>query len=73
MNLKMPIYHCTCGQSLLIVPDVLEMERAIRDHLVAHKKVTGEALSELDLTEKVIACLNEALGEHSLQDQVSPA
>ena len=73
MNVKMPIYHCTCGQSLLIVPDILEMEKAIRDHLIEHKKVTGEALTELDLTEKVIACLNEELGEESLQDQVSHA
>jgi len=69
----MPIYQCTCGQSLLIVPDISEMEKAIRAHLVEHKKITGEALTEIDLTEKVIACLNDALGEESLQDQVSHA
>jgi hypothetical protein len=55
------------------VPDILEMEKAIRDHLIEHKKITGEVLTELDLTEKVIACLNEELGEESLQDQVSHA
>ena len=57
----MPVYHCTCGRSLLIVPDISEMEKAIRKHLAQHKKITGKAISEYDLTENIIACLSEAL------------
>lgn len=43
------------------MPDILEMEKAIRNHLTEHKKITGRAISEYDLTEKIIACLAEAL------------
>ena len=50
----MPVYECTCGQRILIVPDVAAVDRAIKNHLLVHKKSTGKTLSEQKLTEGIL-------------------
>ena len=58
---KMPIYRCSCGKEILIVPDLEKMVLAISNHLVEHKELTGERLSELYLTQEILACLNKKI------------
>ena len=58
---KMPIYRCSCGTEILIVPDLQKMIIAISNHLVEHKKLTGQRLSELFLTQEVLKCLSEKI------------
>jgi len=50
----MPIYNCACGNRILIVPDFHAMNLAIKNHLVAHKKLTEQPLSEEILTQEII-------------------
>jgi hypothetical protein len=42
----MPIFNCVCGTNILIVPDLAEMNRAIKNHVIEHKKLTGLRLTE---------------------------
>jgi hypothetical protein len=58
---KMPIYRCSCGAEILIVPDLNKMIQAISNHLVEHKKITGERLSEIYLTQEILACLSKKI------------
>ena len=58
---KMPIYKCSCGTEILIVPDLDEMALAISNHLVEHKKLTGKRLSEIYLTQEILACLSKKI------------
>jgi hypothetical protein len=53
----MPIFLCDCGVQLLIVPDVHAMDRAIENHLVLHKQLTGKTLKEQELTERILSVL----------------
>ncbi len=55
----MPIYHCTCGKALLIIPDIAQMALAIRAHLIEHKIITGKWLTEKKLTEEILLCLTD--------------
>ncbi len=59
MRGKMPIYHCSCGVDLLVVPDIPNMVLAIRAHLIEHKMVTGKRLTEACLTKEIISCLSD--------------
>jgi hypothetical protein len=43
---KMPIFKCSYGESILIVPDLPEMDKAIRRHIIEHKRITGQRLKE---------------------------
>ena len=45
-NVGMRVYCCSCGAKILIVPDLSEMDKAIKKHLILHKKITGQRLSE---------------------------
>ena len=58
---KMPIYRCSCGVEILIVPDLDKMVLAISDHLVEHKNLTGQNLSEIYLTQEILACLSKKI------------
>jgi hypothetical protein len=42
----MPIIKCTCGEKILVVPDLSAMERAIKNHKAKHKGVNEELLTE---------------------------
>ena len=56
----MPVFNCPCGVKILIVPDLPEMNRAIEHHLVLHKKITGEALSEEILAQEILIAIAQA-------------
>jgi hypothetical protein len=58
---KMPICYCTCGSKILIVPDLPAMNKAIRNHIIEHKKLTGQSLTEEDLTNQVIKVISQEL------------
>lgn len=43
----MPLIHCRCGQTILVLPDVKAMNRAIENHIATHKiksKASAERL-----------------------------
>ena len=59
----MPIFSCVCGTKILIVPDLVAMDKAIKNHLIEHKKITGLDLTEEILTEEILKVLISALNE----------
>ena len=62
-NKIMPIFSCVCGTKILIVPDLVAMDKAIKNHLIEHKKITGLDLTEEILTEEILKVLINALNE----------
>lgn len=56
---KMPIVTCSCGKQILIVPDLAQMNRSIKAHLVEHKKLTGQAITEDDMAELILAAISQ--------------
>jgi hypothetical protein len=34
---KKPVFRCSCGVKILIVPDLPEMKKAIKNHIVEHE------------------------------------
>jgi hypothetical protein len=57
---KMPVFICPCGIKILIVPDLSEMTKAIANHLIEHKKITGQDLSEEALAQEIIIAIAQA-------------
>jgi hypothetical protein len=55
----MPIVTCSCGKQILIVPDLAQMNRSIKAHLVEHKKLTGQAITEDDMAELILAAISQ--------------
>jgi len=53
----MPVFDCPCGLSILIVPDLPEMNKAIKNHIVEHKKLTGKRLTEEILTQEILKAI----------------
>jgi hypothetical protein len=53
-TMLMPIYNCSCGMQILIVPDLSEMVTAIKNHVSVHRKITGQRLSEGFLTQEIL-------------------
>ena len=51
---KMPIFKCSCGIEILIIPDMPEMNKAIKAHITEHKRVTGKQLKEENFTEDIL-------------------
>ena len=60
---KMLIFNCVCGTNILIVPDLAEMNRAIKNHLMEHKKLTGLRLSEDNFTQEILKAVITAINE----------
>jgi hypothetical protein len=56
---KMPIVTCSCGKQILIVPDLTEMNRSIKVHLVEHKKLTGQDITEDEMAELVLEAISQ--------------
>lgn len=56
---KMPIFNCSCGIKILIVPDLPAMNEAIENHLIEHKKITGQDLSEENLAQEILIAITE--------------
>jgi len=60
---KMPIFTCSCGIKILIIPDMPEMNKAIKNHLIEHKKLTGSSLTEESLTQEILKVIIKAINE----------
>jgi hypothetical protein len=60
---KMPIFNCSCGIEILIIPDIHEMNRAIKNHLIEHKKTTGLGIAEETLTQEILKAIIHAINE----------
>ena len=60
---KMPIFNCSCGLEILIIPDIAEMKRAIKNHLIEHKKSTGSGIAEETLTQEILKAIINAINE----------
>jgi hypothetical protein len=56
---RMPIVTCSCGKQILIVPDLAEMNRSIKAHLVEHKKLTGQTITEDELAELILEAISQ--------------
>lgn len=56
---EMPIFKCSCGIRILIVPDLPEMVATIKRHLIEHRKATGQHLSEKLLAEEILKELSK--------------
>ncbi len=70
MKGKMPIYRCSCGAQILVVPDIPKMVLAIRAHLIEHKMITGKKLTEARLTKEIISCLSDQQADECLNGWV---
>ena len=51
---RMPMFKCSCGANILIVPDLPEMDKAIQAHIIEHKKMTGQRLKENIIIELIL-------------------
>jgi hypothetical protein len=60
---KMPIFSCSCGIEILIVPDIPKMNIAIKNHLKEHKKLSGTDITEELLTQEILKAISKALPE----------
>jgi hypothetical protein len=60
---KMPFFSCSCGAKILIIPDLPEMNKAIKNHIIEHKKLSGQILNEDDLTHKILRVIIENINE----------
>jgi hypothetical protein len=49
---KNAYYTCSCGVRILIVPDLATMNKAIKNHVIEHKRLTGLTLRYDFLVEK---------------------
>ncbi len=56
---KMPIFKCSCRASILIIPDLTEMNKAIKTHLIEHKRITGHRLQEEVIIEAILKTITE--------------
>lgn len=56
---RMPVFICSCGIRILIVPDLPAMNKAIEEHLIEHKKLTGKSLSEEALAQELLIAIAE--------------
>ena len=59
----MSVFSCSCGAEILIVPDLPTMNKAIANHLIEHKKITGQCLTEEMLTEEILTAILKAITE----------
>jgi hypothetical protein len=55
----MPIFNCLCGTKILIVSDLTAMNKAIRNHIIEHKELTGQDLTEESRTREILKAINE--------------
>ncbi len=59
----MPVFSCSCGVQILIIPDLNEMNKAIQNHIVEHRKLSGQILTEDDLTQEILKVVLKAINE----------
>jgi hypothetical protein len=58
---KMPVFTCSCGAKILVVPDLKEMARVIKNHQIEHARITGKCITEKLLTEQMLKVLSEQI------------
>lgn len=56
---KMPIFRCSCGAKILVVPDLQAMDRAMKNHSIEHRKATGQRLTEEMIADGLLSALTE--------------
>jgi hypothetical protein len=59
INGKMPVFQCWCGTQILVVPDLSEMARAIKNHQIVHKRLTSEHISEDTFIQEILNAIIE--------------
>jgi hypothetical protein len=57
---KMPIFRCSCGAEILILPDVPAMNKAIKNHIRQHK-LRGQPIAEETITQEILIALNKSI------------
>ncbi len=62
---KMPVFCCSCGVEILVVPDLREMDKALENHLVEHRKLSGQILTRDNLTQEILKVILETINETS--------
>jgi hypothetical protein len=58
-TLRMPIYRCSCGSEILVVPDLAAMDRAIQKHVGHHNRITGDHLTQEVLTTTILRVISK--------------
>jgi len=54
----MPIFKCSCGERILVIPDLRGMNEAIKKHLKKHNSA-GHPMSEDALTQEILKVLSD--------------
>ncbi len=62
---KMPVFSCSCGVKILVIPDLREMDKVIENHIVEHRKLTGQLLTIDSLTQEILKVIIETINEIS--------
>jgi hypothetical protein len=60
---QMPVFNCSCGVKILIVSDLLEMNKAIKNHIIEHEKLSGQILTEDDLRQEILSVIIETINK----------
>jgi|GEM_PF-3352275 len=56
---KMPVFTCSCGTEILIVPDLKQMDKAIKTHENEHRRLTGKRITQEIITQQILKTLSE--------------
>ena len=59
-NKRMPIFKCSCGARILIVPDLPEMDKVTQKHIMEHKRKTGQHVNEETLIQLIVEAITES-------------
>jgi hypothetical protein len=55
----MPVFTCSCGTNILILPDLKEMDKAMKMHETEHKRLTGKRITQEFMTQQILKALSE--------------
>ena len=61
---KVPVFNCVCGTKISIISDLAEMNRVIENHLIEHKRLSGQILTEDHLIQEILSTIIEAINEN---------
>ena len=53
----MSIFNCSCGSRIPIVPNLHEMTKAIQNHIIVHKELSGQCITEETLTQEILIAI----------------
>jgi len=70
---KMPIFNCSCGVKILVVPDLREMDKAIENHIIEHRKLSGQIITMDYLTQEILSVIIETMNETSTPCRITKA